>query len=115
MIMHLVLDTSVVLKWFRQEEVLANHAWGLLQGYLDGQSQISRRKSPKRGTLLDIFEEILRVPQLLPHPNFSIEVVFIQEEEVRRYDRIHGWKRRGWIIRLIPVKVSFTVQKLTLK
>lgn len=41
MIMHLVLDTSVVLKWFRQEEVLANHAWGLLQGYLDGQSQIS--------------------------------------------------------------------------
>jgi len=41
MIVHLVLDTSVVLKWFRQEEVLANHAWGLLQGYLDGQSQIS--------------------------------------------------------------------------
>ena len=41
MIMHLVLDTSVVLKWFRQEQVLANHAWGLLQGYLDGHSQIS--------------------------------------------------------------------------
>jgi len=41
MIVHLVLDTSVVLKWFRQEEVLANHAWSLLQRYLDGQSQIS--------------------------------------------------------------------------
>lgn len=41
MIPHLVLDTSVVLKWIRQEEILASHAVGLLQGYLDGRSQIS--------------------------------------------------------------------------
>jgi predicted nucleic acid-binding protein len=40
-ISRLVLDTSVVLKWIRQEEILANRALGLLQGYLDGQSQIS--------------------------------------------------------------------------
>ncbi len=41
MIPHLVLDTSVVLKWIRQEEILANRALGLLQDYLDGQSHIS--------------------------------------------------------------------------
>jgi len=40
-ISRLVPDTSVVLKWVRQEEILADRALGLLQGYLDGQSQIS--------------------------------------------------------------------------
>jgi predicted nucleic acid-binding protein len=37
----LVPDTSVVLKWIRQEEILADRALGLLQGYLDGRSQIT--------------------------------------------------------------------------
>lgn len=41
MTLRLVLDTSVVLKWIRQQEILANRALGLLQGYLDGWSQIS--------------------------------------------------------------------------
>jgi predicted nucleic acid-binding protein len=41
MILRLVLDTSVVLKWIRQEEVLADRALALLQSYLDGWSQIS--------------------------------------------------------------------------
>lgn len=41
MIPRLVLDTSVVLKWVRQEEILADRALGLLQGYLDGRSEIS--------------------------------------------------------------------------
>ena len=41
MISRLVPDTSVVLKWVRQEEILANRALSLLQGYMDGRSQIS--------------------------------------------------------------------------
>jgi len=36
-----VLDTSVVIKWVRQEEILADRALALLHAYLDGQSQIS--------------------------------------------------------------------------
>jgi predicted nucleic acid-binding protein len=36
-----VLDTSVIIKWVRQEEVLADRALALLHAYLDGQSQIS--------------------------------------------------------------------------
>jgi predicted nucleic acid-binding protein len=31
-----VLDTSVVLKWFRQGEILAEHALSLRDGFLDG-------------------------------------------------------------------------------
>ena len=36
----LVLDTSVVVKWFRQGEVLAEGALGLRQAFLDGQAWI---------------------------------------------------------------------------
>jgi len=32
-----VLDTSVVIKWFRQGEVLASHALALRDAYLEGQ------------------------------------------------------------------------------
>ena len=31
------------------------------------------------------------------NPNFSIELLLIQEEEVRRYEGTHGWRRRGWV------------------
>jgi hypothetical protein len=63
----------------------------------DGHSRQSRRRSPKRGTLLQIFEELVSFPELLANPNFSLHVVSIQEEEVRCYDRRRGWRRKGWI------------------
>jgi hypothetical protein len=75
---------------------IAQEKW-ILKLAEDGQSHISRRKSPKHGTLVDVFEELVSLPQLLSHPNFSIEVVFIHEEEVRRYDRTRSWRRGGWV------------------
>jgi len=36
-----VLDTSVVIKWFRQGEVLADQALALREAYLDGQIAIT--------------------------------------------------------------------------
>jgi predicted nucleic acid-binding protein len=38
---HIVPDTSVVIKWFRQGEVLAEQALALRAAYLDGQLQLS--------------------------------------------------------------------------
>jgi predicted nucleic acid-binding protein len=38
---HIVPDTSVLIKWFRQGEVLADRALVLRRAYLDGQIQIS--------------------------------------------------------------------------
>jgi hypothetical protein len=63
----------------------------------DGRNQQSRRKSPKRGALEQVFAELVSFPQLLASPNFSLEVLLIQEEEVRRYDGKRGWRRRGWV------------------
>ena len=57
----------------------------------------TRRKSPKRGQVVDIFRELVYIPELLNSPNFSLEVLLIQEEEVRRYDGRKGWRRGGWV------------------
>jgi len=66
-----------------------------------------RRKSPKRGRLEDLFRELVSIPQLLSNPNFSLEVLMIREEEVRRFERKRKkWRRRGWVIegrRLVDV------------
>ena len=63
----------------------------------DGQRELGRRKSPKRGTFEDVFKELVSFPKLLCNPNFTIEVLLIQEEEVRRYDGTHGWRRKRWL------------------
>ena len=57
-----------------------------------------RRKSPKRGRLEDLFWELVSIPQLLSHPNFSLEVLLIREEEMRRYEgKRKSWRRKGWV------------------
>ena len=63
----------------------------------NGDGKQCRRKSPKRGTLFHIFEELVSFPKLLINPNFSLHIVSIQEEEVRCYDGRRGWRRKGWI------------------
>ncbi len=63
----------------------------------DGEpAPVSRRKSPRRGTFEDVFYELVRLPKLLRNPNFSLELLLIEEEEVRRFDGVRGWRRRGW-------------------
>jgi len=72
----------------------------------DGSQRMTRRKSPQRGRVTDVFWELVSFPRLLLHPNFSLEVVLIQEEEVRRYTGRRRWRRGGWVTeerRLIKV------------
>jgi hypothetical protein len=59
---------------------------------------VVRRKSPKRGRVEDLFWELVHIPQLLSNPNFSLEVLMIREEEVRRYDAgRRRWRRKEWV------------------
>ena len=58
-----------------------------------GKRELGRRKSPKRGTVDDVFLELVTFPRLLMHPNFTLDVVLIHEEEVRR-TRPPGRRRR---------------------
>ena len=64
----------------------------------DNGGRAMRRKSPKRGRLEDLFWELVSIPQLLSNPNFSLEVLMIRQEEVRRYDGKRKWRTRGWVI-----------------
>lgn len=57
-----------------------------------------RRRSPKRGRLEDLFWELVSIPQLLSNPNFSLEILMIKQEEVRRYERKRKWRGKGWVI-----------------
>ena len=54
-----------------------------------------RRKSPKKGKLLDLFFELVHTPSLINDSNFSLEVLLIEEEEVRCNDGKGTWRRRG--------------------
>lgn len=54
-----------------------------------------KRRSPKKGELIDIVYEIIHIPKLIIHPNFSLEVLFTKEEEIRSADGEGSWRRKG--------------------
>jgi len=56
---------------------------------------VRRRKSPKKGKLTDLFYELVHTPSLIKDRNFSLEVLLIEEEEVRCNDGKGSWRRRG--------------------
>jgi hypothetical protein len=65
----------------------------------DGSGDVlGRRRSPKHGTVEHLFEELVYLPRLLADPNFVLEVLLTQEEEVRHYDGKRVWRRHGWIV-----------------
>ena len=75
-----------------------------------------RRKSPKRGQAIEVCQELVSFPELLACPNFSLEVLLIREEEIRRYDGNKGWRRRGWVTeerKLLEVVESHIFQDST--
>ncbi len=53
----------------------------------------TRRRSPKRGQLLDIFDELVYFTRVFPHQRLTLEVPLVDIEE-RRYPG-HG-RRRRW-------------------
>ena len=59
-------------------------------------AQATRRRSPKRGTAAHIAQELVSIPTLLEHPNFEVEVVLTEEDEVRVYDPARVRRRGGW-------------------
>jgi hypothetical protein len=49
----------------------------------DRKTVLGRRKSPKHGSLEDVFVELVSLPELIAHPHFTLEVVLIHEDEIR--------------------------------
>jgi hypothetical protein len=63
----------------------------------DGGPPVSRRKSPTRGRVEDLFWEAVGLARLFADRNLSLEIVMVREEEARRHEPGRGWRRRGWV------------------
>jgi hypothetical protein len=53
---------------------------------------VSRRRSPKRRVLLDVFEELVHFTRVFPHRRLALEVLLVEIEEWR----YPGHGRRRW-------------------
>ncbi|MDH5688945.1 MAG: hypothetical protein OEZ48_13940, partial [Candidatus Bathyarchaeota archaeon] len=73
---------------------IAERKWIVRLSRSDGEV-ISRRRSPKRGRLADLFDELVWIPRLAGEDNFSMEVLMIDEEEIWCADGKGSWRRRG--------------------
>jgi hypothetical protein len=54
----------------------------------------SRRMSPKRGSMLDVFDELIYFTQVFPHANLTIEVPLIHVEQHRVPNQTTGKAKR---------------------
>ena len=58
-----------------------------------GGEVVSRRTSPKRGQILDLFDELVHFTNVFPHVGLTLEVLLVEVEESRFPG--HG-RRRRW-------------------
>jgi hypothetical protein len=80
----------------------------------DRQTVVGRRKSPRRGQAAHVFDELVSFPELISHPNFSLEVLLTREEEIRcpwTGPRRGRWKREWQVCdrRLLEVADSLVL------
>ncbi len=65
----------------------------------------SRRMSPKRGSVLDLFDELIYFTRVFPHPNLTIEVPMVNVEQLRAPAKK---RRRRW-------QKDYKIQDVTLE
>jgi hypothetical protein len=73
---------------------IARDRWIVRQAHQNGEA--SRRKSPRHGSAVDVFRELVSFPELITHENFQLDVVLTEEEELRVFDSRRRWRRHGW-------------------
>jgi len=72
-----------------------------------GGEQLSRRRSPKRGRVEEVFYEMVYTSELALVPGFELEVAMVDAEELWADDGRGSWRRRRWSIsdrRLLSVR-----------
>lgn len=71
---------------------------------------LSKRKSPKKGKVIDVFDELIRIPKLINEENFYLEVLLVDVNEIRCKDGKGSWRRKGISIidrELVSINESF--------
>jgi len=61
----------------------------------DGETMLRRRRSPRRGRPVDLFEELYTIADLLLDPNLTLKLVLTHEDQIRCDDGHGSWRRKG--------------------
>jgi len=61
----------------------------------DGETMLRRRKSPRRGRPVDLFDEMYTIADLLLDPNMTLKLVLTHEDQIRCDDGRGSWRRKG--------------------
>jgi hypothetical protein len=56
---------------------------------------VSVRKSPKRGDLYSIFDELVKAAGLIASRNVTVEVLLVRTAEIKTRDGSGSWRKRG--------------------
>jgi hypothetical protein len=73
-------------------------------------ADLPARLSPRRGTLIDVFEDLVGLAPLFPHPNLGVDVLAVEIDEVRLVRR----RRPGYTVldrRLHAVVASVSLRQ----
>ena len=73
----------------------------------------TRRKSPKHGSPFDVFRALTSIPTLLDHPNLTLDVVMVIDEDIRIPYQGRRRRRRDWVSvdrRLLEVLETHTIE-----
>jgi hypothetical protein len=85
-----------------------------IEVYDSGGKRLYRRKSPRHGSIWDIFDELVYAPELPLTPNLAIELVLVDAAEKRVRDGKGSWRRRGLSIhdrQLLAVHDRFRLKR----
>lgn len=75
---------------------IAVDTWIVRMG--DGGEVLSKRRSPKHQTPVDVFAGLVSITDHLTSPNLEVDVVSTVQQQVRRHEEGKAWRRKGWVI-----------------
>ena len=73
----------------------------------------ARRKSPKHGSQFGVFQALTGIPRLLDHPNLTLDIVMVVDEDIRVPYQGRRRRRRDWVSvdrRLLEVIETHTIE-----
>ncbi|QDU87116.1 hypothetical protein Pla175_04710 [Pirellulimonas nuda] len=81
-----------------------------------GGQVVSSRLSPKRGAMINLFDELLHFTRAFPHPRLKLEAVLVEVEEHRSpgHGRRRRWRKNDFVVddqRLAEVGESVTLRR----
>lgn len=58
---------------------------------------VTRRRSPKHLSAIDVFSQLVSFPELMAQENFELDIVLTEEETLWSHAPGKRWRRKGWV------------------